>query len=341
MTKYFADISSFQSSDLSLFQGFINAGVSGVMIKTTQGSAAGTNYLNPKALAQTRNALKAGMNVGFYHYFLAISVADAIEEAKFFEQSVVNLGFGKDTPLCVDVEDPSLNTSNVASYVDTFISYLETQGYTNVLQYSISSWFNNHILDAYKHKTWVAYPDASNVGVFGNIVGWQYTWKWGGVDQDMSIDYGLFQDEKPSSNSDEFVVTPVSKPKVENVIKLVEKIHPVDRLGIQRPEQYDIDSTWKSSDIRLINGEPHYQIATDIFVPISKTTFKDMIIVKYLSDTPAPVFNSSGKRVQNASVSTGKAFKYAGIRIINNIPMAKIATDEYIPLEYTSGSNFE
>lgn len=340
MTKYFADISSFQSSDLSLFKGFVNSGVSGVMIKTTQGSADGTNYLNPKALTQTRNALKAGMNVGFYHYLLAISVADAIEEAKFFEQSVVNLGFGKDTPLCVDVEDPSLNTSNVASYVDTFISYLETQGYTNVLQYSISSWFNNHILDAYKHKTWVAYPDASNVGVFGNIVGWQYTWKWGGVDQDMSIDYGLFQDEKTSSNSDEYVVTPVSKPKVENVIKLVEKIHPVDRLGIQRPEQYDVDSTWKSSDIRMINGEPYYQIATDIFVSISKTTFKDMIIVKYLDDTPAPVFNSNGKRVQNASVSTGKTFKTAGIKIINNIPMAKIATDEYIPLEYTSGSRF-
>jgi len=44
--------------------------------------------------------------------------------------------------------------------------------------------------------------------------------------------------------------------------------------------------------------------------------------------------------VQNSSVSTEKAFKTAGIKIINDIPMAKIATDEYLPLEYTSGSNF-
>jgi len=37
----------------------------------------------------------------------------------------------------------------------------------------------------------------------------------------------------------------------------------------------------------MINNEPHYQIATDIFVPISKTTFKDFIIVKYTDGSPA------------------------------------------------------
>lgn len=342
MTKYFADISSFQTSDISLFQNFVKAGVSGVMIKTTQGSASGSNYLNPKALYQTRNAIKVGMDVGFYHYFLAISVTDAIEEAKFFEQSVINLGYGKNTPLCVDVEDKSLNTNSVASYVDTFINYLETQGYTNVIQYSVSSWFNDGILDAYKHKTWVAYPDATNVGVFGNIVGWQYTWKWGGIDQDMSIDYGLFNSPEKENTPSKEIVSPVSnKPKVEDVIKLTELIHPVDRLGIERPETYDMGTTWKSSDIVMINDEPHYKIATDIFVPISKTTFKDLIIVKYLDDSPAPVFDKNGNRVQNASVSIGKAFKTDGVQIIDGIPMAKIATDEFIPLEYTSGSSFK
>lgn len=342
MTKYFADISSFQTSDTSLFQGFIKAGVSGVMIKTTQGSASGSNYLNPKALAQTRNAIKVGMNVGFYHYFLAISITDAIEEAKFFAQSVVNLGYGKDTPLCVDVEDSSLDTSMVGSYVDTFINYLETQGYTNVIQYSVSSWFNDGILDAYKHRTWVAYPDATNVGVFGNIVGWQYTWKWGGADQDMSIDYGLFDNSKVENRSDEELVIPIqSKPKVENVIKLIEQTHPVDRLGIERPEIYATDSTWKSSNIVMINNEPHYQIATDIFVPISKTTFNNLIIIKYTDGSPAPVFDVKGNRVQNTSVSIGKSFKTAGFKVINGVPMAKIATNQFIPLEYTSGSSFQ
>lgn len=340
MTKYFADVSSFQPDNLGFFQGLVNAGVEGIMIKTTQGSQDGDNYTNPKALLQTRNALKAGMNVGFYHYFKASSITDSIDEAKFFEQSVVNLGFDKDTPVCVDVEDETLNTNSVASYVDTFISYLETQGYTNVIQYSISSWFNNKILDAYKHKTWVAYPDSTNVGVYGNIVGWQYTWKWGGTDQDMSVDYGLFDNKKATSNEDAVIPIP-SKPKVEDIIKLTKETHPVDRLGIERPETYEAGSTWKSSDIVMINGEPHYQIATDIFVPISKTTFKDFIIVKYTGDSPAPVFDSKGNRVQNASVSIGKSFKTAGFKVINDIPMAKIATDEFIPLEYTSGSKFE
>jgi len=89
-------------------------------------------------------------------------------------------------------------------------------------QYSISSWFNGNILDAYKHKTWVAYPDASNVGVFGNIVGWQYTWKWGAVDQDMSVDYVVFTNENPSLIPKKNVKTQAVKPKVENIIKLTE-----------------------------------------------------------------------------------------------------------------------
>lgn len=341
MTKYFADVSSFQRDDLGFFQELVNAGVSGIMIKTTQGSPDGDNYLNPKSLNQTKNALAAGMNVGFYHYFLASSVADSINEAKFFEQSVVNLGFGKDTPLCVDVEDPSLNTSNVGSYVDTFISYLETQGYTNVFQYSMASWFNQGILNASKYPTWVANYGSSDCGARGNIVAWQYTSSWGGGSQDMSYDWGIFDKQPAKTEATTQPKVEPEKPKVENVIKLTEQTHPVDRLGIERPETYEAGSTWKSSDIVMINNEPHYQIATDIFVPISKTTFKDFIIVKYTDNSPAPVFDSKGNRVQNVSVSTGKSFKTAGFKVINDIPMAKIATNEFIPLEYTSGSKFE
>lgn len=341
MTKYFADVSSFQPDNLGFFQGLVNAGVSGIMIKTTQGSPDGDNYINPKSLNQTKNALAAGMNVGFYHYFKASSVADSINEAKFFEQSVVNLGFGKDTPLCVDVEDSTLNTSNVASYVDTFINYLETQGYTNVFQYSMASWFNQGILNANKHPTWVASYGSSDCGARGNIVAWQYTSSWGGGSQDMSYDWGIFDKQPAKTEATAQPKVEPEKPKVENVIKLTEQTHPVDRLGIERPEIYEVGSTWKSSDIVMINREPHYQAATDIFVPISKTTFKDFIIVKYTDDSPAPVFDSKGNRVQNASVSTGKSFKTAGFKVINDIMMAKIATNEFIPFEYTSGSKFE
>jgi len=197
MAKYFADVSSFQRDDLGFFQGLVSAGVSGILIKTTQGSSDGDNYINPKSTAQTKNSLAAGMNVGFYHYFKASSVTDSINEAKFFEQSVINLGFGKDTPLCVDVEDPSLNTSEVASYVDAFINYLKDQGYTNVFQYSMASWFNQGILDANKHPTWVASYGSSDCGARGNIVAWQYTSSWGGGSQDMSYDWGIF-DKQPA-----------------------------------------------------------------------------------------------------------------------------------------------
>lgn len=339
MAKYFADISSFQRDDLVFFQGLVNAGVSRILIKTTQGSPDGDNYINPKVTNQARNAASAGMNVGFYHYFKASSSADAINEAEFFEKSVVNLGYGKNTPLCVDVEDPSLNTSMVASYVDTFIHYLQLQGYTNIFQYSMASWFNQGILNANKHPTWVASYGSSDCGARGDIVGWQYTSNWGGGSQDMSYDWGIF-DKKKTASDEEAVIPIQTKPKVEDIIKLTETTRAVDRLGIDRPENYDRGSTWKSSNIVMINGEPHYQIATNIFVPLSKTTFKEVVIVKYVNGQSAPLFDSKGKRTVNSDVTIGKSFINGGIKVINGIPMAKIATDEYIPLEYTSGSSF-
>jgi len=341
MPKYFADVSSFQPDNLAFFQGLVSAGVSSVFVKTTQGSPDGDNYLNPKSLNQTRNAIDAGMNVGFYHYLKASGTTDAINEAKFFEQSVVNLGFGKDTPLCVDVEDPSLATNNVASYVDTFINYLKTQGYKNLIQYSMASWFNQGILDANKYPTWVASYGSNDCGARGNIVAWQYTSTWGGGSQDMSYDWGVFDKLQPQTEAAIESKAEPEKPEVENIIQLTEQTHPVDRLGIERPEIYASGSTWKSSDIVMIDHEPHYQIATNIFVPLYKTTFKDFIIVNYIEGLPAPVFDSKGNRVQNASVITGKAFKTDVFRVIKNIPMAKIATDEFIPFEYTSGSKFE
>jgi hypothetical protein len=53
MTKYFADISAYQRDDLAFFQGLVGAGVPSILIKSTEGSVKGTNYVNPKLLNQT------------------------------------------------------------------------------------------------------------------------------------------------------------------------------------------------------------------------------------------------------------------------------------------------
>lgn len=339
MADYFADVSNFQRDDLAFFQGFVNSGVKSTLILATEGSESGTAFTNPKLLNQTRNALKAGMNVGFYHYSLAISNQDSIDEAKFFDKTVKGLGFGKDTPMCIDMEEPKLNKNQVSSYVDSFISYLTSIGYTNVFQYSSASWFNEGYLNANAHPTWVASYGSSDCGARGNILGWQYTNKWAGGSQDMSYDWGIFNKKTPTEPQNAPVEP--AKPKVENIIKLNTDTQPVDNLGIERPEKYSKDSTWKAAGISLINNEPHYKIATNIYVPISKTTFNNMVIVKYLDDQPAPLFDDKGNRVSNPDVIIGKAFKYSAIKLINGIPMAKIATNEYLPLQYTSGSNFK
>lgn len=344
MTKYFADVSNYQRDDLAFFQDFVNAGVESTMILATEGSANGTAFVNPKLLNQTRNALKAGMNVGFYHYFLAISDQDAIDEAKFFESKVVELGFGKDTPLCVDVEDPSLNTSEVASYVDSFINYLKTQGYTNVFQYSMASWFGD-VLNANAHRTWVASYGSSDCGARGNIIAWQYTSKWGGGSQDMSIDWGVF-DKVAAPN-------PVEKPVKSTIVNVVKALSGAvkgyttyNSKGIaDKDTNIAPDSLWKSNNIVVIGNKAYFQIATDTFLPQDVTTLKDKLVINYINGYGVNAYDQNGNSIKDSNLKFKAGTSWKITESLTDIPKIgwcyQVATNEFIPIEYQQGSGFK
>ena len=108
MVGKFTDVSSHNDDSYEYFRAMANAGYKATVIKLSEGSESGSNYRNPKARAQRDNAVKAGLRVHFYHYFLGINGADARDEARLFVKVAKELGVDPNQSIMVcDVEDPS------------------------------------------------------------------------------------------------------------------------------------------------------------------------------------------------------------------------------------------
>ena len=96
---------------------------------------------------------------------------------------------------------------------------------------------------------------------------------------------------------------------------------------------------WVSAGIKMINGEPHYLIGRDIYIPQSITTFNDRVAIN--SDIPVHAVNLKGE-VVGANLNGGSAWKYASVVNVPKVGYCyKIATDMYLPLKFAQGSGFK
>ncbi|MQB65140.1 glycoside hydrolase family 25, partial [Lactobacillus reuteri] len=57
----FADVSDYQRSDIAFMQFLKNLGFKGIVIKVTEGSADGSNWVSATAAEKIRNASKVGL----------------------------------------------------------------------------------------------------------------------------------------------------------------------------------------------------------------------------------------------------------------------------------------
>lgn len=101
----------------------------------------------------------AGLPVGTYQYGMARNEAEALAEAKYFEENVL-VGRKFDLPVYYDMEDPrqkKVNRDILTRTAKTWCDYLESRGYW-VGIYASRSFFENHLndkeLQQYAH--WVA-----------------------------------------------------------------------------------------------------------------------------------------------------------------------------------------
>lgn len=186
----FIDLSSNNGSQAqSWYDNLYQSGVKGLMIKLTEGSEAGSAYLNPLFDEQKSRGIAAGMKfIGAYHYLLAVSVADAQAEAHWFLGKLKAKGIPTTAVVSCDVEDGSLakDKATLTAEVDAFNKVLSDAGYVNTCDYSSASWFSSRFDSHAKYK-WVASWGASSKPAIADA--WQYTDKYNGAILDCSYSY--------------------------------------------------------------------------------------------------------------------------------------------------------
>ena len=185
----FIDVSSYQEDTQAFFQTAKNQGARGVVVKLTEGSEDGSNYINPRAAAQIRNALAVGLPVSCYHFARYTSIADAQNEARFFVKVARQMGMYDNTLMIADAE---VNTA--ADYQGATLAFLqevEALGYKRTGVYSMKSFFTGGILNSHgfgNRQKWVAGYGVTSLGI-DNATAWQYTDN-GILGIDTSYDFG-------------------------------------------------------------------------------------------------------------------------------------------------------
>jgi len=189
------DLSAYQDSSTAFMKKLKSKGAAGVIVKLTEG----TNYTNPKAATQVRNAYATFGVVGAYHFYQGSPTA----EAAYFLKVVKSMGLDTSTWLAIDVESTSL-TYYTTTGVNTFLRYLHAAGYHNLMVYGSASWFKagrikQSSLPSYA-KIWCAAYNNVAPGI-NNVDLWQHTDNWKGLSVDASIDFKDIMRSKSRSST--------------------------------------------------------------------------------------------------------------------------------------------
>lgn len=172
---------SLQGIDVSHWQGRINFervrddGIRIVYIKATQG----TDYVDPDFERNYRDADKAGLAIGFYHFVTARNENEAREEARFFASRIRNKKQHARAAMDFEVFG-DLSIAEVRAISEEFLVTLEEELHHIPALYSDASNASDRFADDRfrRYPLWIAdygvsRPDMENP--WRRWSGWQYT----------------------------------------------------------------------------------------------------------------------------------------------------------------------
>lgn len=176
----FIDVSSYQPNiSVDTFKLMKSRGVKGVVVKLTEG----TNYRNPYAPQQIKNAKAAGLKVSAYHFSRFKNKAQAQAEARYFAAYAQELGLPKSTVMVNDMEAAECNNGYATSNSVYFaLELIQKCKYSTVLHYGYQSWFDTGVLNANtlgKDSIWIASypytPSKNDLWFKGQYEAWQFS----------------------------------------------------------------------------------------------------------------------------------------------------------------------
>ncbi|EJR46394.1 hypothetical protein IIM_04805 [Bacillus cereus VD107] len=146
-----------------------------IIAKVTEGSEQGTNFVDPTFQYNINGANSVGILTGAYHFFRAISVNDAKQEAAFFIKNLRSVTLTAPVFVDIEVNDANLDPDTLTDAVNAFLTELKNAGYTNTGVYSNLYFFQNSLNVSRLQDTllWVARYNPRGAGMECDI--WQYT----------------------------------------------------------------------------------------------------------------------------------------------------------------------
>lgn len=143
------DVSHYQNDRGAIDFGKVKAvGYGFAVAKVTEGSEAGSRYLDPFFKQNIAAINAAGLTSHAYHFFRAVSESDARAEAQWFLKNIA--GIDVKGYLFVDVEYAKLTSdkAKLTGYVNAFLEEIAAAGYTKLGIYSGKSFFENRLIEA-------------------------------------------------------------------------------------------------------------------------------------------------------------------------------------------------
>lgn len=170
----------YEGIDVSGWQGNINyaevkqSGIEIVYMKASEGKS----FIDPYFNQNYKNAKANGLKVGFYHYLIARSNEEAIEEARFFV-SVIS-GKEPDCRLAMDFESfGNLSVEEINQIGITFMREVQNLSGKEVIIYSNTNDARNIFSgELTNYPLWVAQYEVREPtpnGKWNTWAGWQYT----------------------------------------------------------------------------------------------------------------------------------------------------------------------
>ena len=137
------DISSWQSNDDGSsavdWQGLIDAGIEGVIIKIGEGDT-----LDEGFVAHVNAAVENGMKYGVYYYANAANEGEAVEEALRVDEWITEYLRSENPELGIwyDAEDGNMTGGDVTATCAAFLTAMSNSGYNYVGIYSSWNWLS-------------------------------------------------------------------------------------------------------------------------------------------------------------------------------------------------------
>lgn len=315
-------------------------GVKAMVTKVSEG----TGYHDYTAKNNISTAKQAGLYANGYHFARYQNAAQAVAEANYAAGHAQADGLEPNAVLVADVEAPqqtyvSTTSNDYNNFV--FMDTVRAWGYRSDV-YTMSSWLGYHMtVDA--GTGWIAsYPyNATGKDWYSGHHAWQWgsQYRFTGTTATGNFDVSQLYDN--------FYTGGQTAVKTDGAVVSIQYVpgYGVDAVNSKgkgiKDSRYTFKhgTQWHSDGIKVINGEAHYLVGPDMYIPQKYTDQAFICTVDYVWGYGVDAVNSKGEGIKDSRYTFKHGTKWRAdyVKIIKDRVYYQVGDDTYLDATYTVG----